>query len=847
MKYMMDYGTNPSEPHKRLCIPYLRKDQPIKRSNFSNILLSLILTFKTYIYHNKNRLTIDDMKQIYDNIPLFNMMYSIGYNASDYKDVGIIRFNEQMIGDDINRFVDILYENMISDGDATSRSKIAMDAYNRITNEYAHQYIIFHFIKSINENDIRIAKTQLNMSYQDIIYNRYQQKQFAYTGTASLRLNVYPPAEKFVFRNIVSDPEEDVEVKLAICQYGLPVNILNTGRIECIKKTKDIKLIIRSVITVLQQKGQPRGLIDLAGRFVRYDNKSIAESITELLNHQKPENKKHQTIYLDGDKPVILNDKSIPYKNPTDLSFYYYDQGHTVGTDIKQPQEGHFGIIITAETRMTDFAQAIFRFRKLNRGTFMSIFMYDTSIFKSYRELYDMLIMNENRFNDSQSFGLKYQLMRAMVRSKSSDYQETDLVPEFMCGRLTDQQVLQRLSTNTIGLDNEILRNEWIRNLHQEIVDAKNRQQFKSIMFGSGLDVQTNLQHDSDVRGDVDANALAEAQKKIQTDVHTEVYNATTYQNREFVTIFRHGQKSIYMIEHADCMGCIVDVATPMFNDQYRNIWLINSKPIYMSYNFLSFYSSKLSDFMSALTILFYKQNVEAVTSSQIYNGDRWCFVVLPSAVMIETELFALYYYADIYPVYDWRGYNMNPNRKGDDNLTFDPLFKLMIGIGIALNRRRQSVGTMVDNLTMSAKILLKFNFLVSTCNRYNASTELKEAFNLLTIPNIMQIIMSKIKQPTYSSQATSNRLDYFKRIFISDIIKPSPISYRHTVQPLSQNIQIKYDSLWTQYNTRAVRQNKSLVFPDGIDRLHNSYIDRLRRTTQSGGGVSYTIKYNII
>ena len=71
---------------------------------------------------------------------------------------------------------------------------------------------------------------------------------------------------------------------------------------------------------------------------------------------------------------IIMNKK---YQESHKKNFYYYDQTHVVGSDLKQPRDGHILIIITPKTRMTDFSQAIFRFRKLNRGTYLSVLLID--------------------------------------------------------------------------------------------------------------------------------------------------------------------------------------------------------------------------------------------------------------------------------------------------------------------------------------------------------------------------------------------------------------------------------------------------------------------------------------
>jgi hypothetical protein len=122
------------------------------------------------------------------------------------------------------------------------------------------------------------------------------------------------------------------------------------------------------------------------------------------------------------------------YKEANKDNIYYYDQCHTVGSDLKQSYNGHIVVIINRKTRYTDFAQAIFRFRKLNRGTYLNVFFIadDKPFPKTNDEIYEILNVNEREFNEGQHNGLKYQLLKAMLRKESKQYQETDLLPEFM-------------------------------------------------------------------------------------------------------------------------------------------------------------------------------------------------------------------------------------------------------------------------------------------------------------------------------------------------------------------------------------------------------------------------------
>ena len=57
---------------ERLCSPFIRKDTPVKNSEFSSLLLTLILTFKSYIQLYTGKLQDFDYKNIDDNLNILD-------------------------------------------------------------------------------------------------------------------------------------------------------------------------------------------------------------------------------------------------------------------------------------------------------------------------------------------------------------------------------------------------------------------------------------------------------------------------------------------------------------------------------------------------------------------------------------------------------------------------------------------------------------------------------------------------------------------------------------------------------------------------------------------------------
>ena len=134
---------------------------------------------------------------------------------------------------------------------------------------------------------------------------------------------------------------------------------------------------------------------------------------------------------------------------------------------------------INNKTKMTDFSQAIFRFRKLNRGTYLSIILIENDIedkeLKNNDKIYDMLIKNENDFNSKQKDGIEYQLLKTMVRkgtnTEPKNYQEINLEPEFMRNHKFDKESSIVYMRNIIqNLDNNLAQNNFIKNIYDNII-----------------------------------------------------------------------------------------------------------------------------------------------------------------------------------------------------------------------------------------------------------------------------------------------------------------------------------------------------------------------------------------
>ena len=553
------------------------------------------------------------------------------------------------------------------------------------------------------------------MSFQDIILNNNNQWQIGYTGTAYLELNNYKKygITENVFSKIIIDPDEKIEIILALNKYGYTNenNIINLNNF-------DVDTLIDNIIE--QTKDNPRGYVDLAGLLINYDNKIIAKKFAEKLAEKKLEKR---IIYFNKNNDAIEYNKisSIEYRGIHNDNFYYYDQSHIIGTDLKQPQFGHFTISINSNTRMTDFAQAIFRFRKLNRGTYMSIIFVDPETkFDKTNQIYELLNNNEERFKQNQKIGLQYQLLKAITRKESKNYIEDSLQPIYLQqDDINKEYVINYIYKNIKGL--ETSKNLSVIKLKDELL--LNLEQLSSIIFDNTKD--TEQQFELEKQQEQQQEQEQEKQKEIQQFDDTN--------NKKFIHKFGIGSekmfiiKNCYIIKHLNCLKCKLESSYKLFNtkieEKDKDKYI--KKDIYISYNLLYIEFKKFSSFSN-----------ETIVSAP---NENLCFIEFNDYILIEKENIGVNYYLTKLPVYDRTGLLMLPTMCNKLNteesrykLNINPIIFKLLGININTTIKDGDIISCIDNLTPLAKIILKFHYITCKVNKYDLHSHMISQLNKL-------------------------------------------------------------------------------------------------------------------
>jgi len=697
MIYNQEYGfsilfdDNEKDNIWRLCTPFTRKDTPVKNSSFSSLLLTLILTFRTYVVQFKSILQDFDYENICNNIGIIEELKEfISINA--YK-----QLKEKILFKDINK------------GETIQEIKgIFTTLYNdaSINIKYKNN-ILKNYLYYVNKTKISVTKSQINMSFQDIIYNNYpNQWQIGYTGTTSLTLNKYPESDKFVFRKIIEDFDEKIEVVLALKGYSAPDDWKpKVYEINNINTTKNLETILSFL-----DKDKKRGFVDLAGLFLNNTNEDVSRILHSLLPDKRIIFFSNKDIGLEYNKDK-MHTKHID--NDYD-NFYYYDQCHTVGSDLRQPRVGHVAIIINRKTRWTDFAQAIFRFRKLNRGTYLSVIFIRDSLEspKTNEDIYLLLIKNEIKFNENQNDGIKYQLLKAMVRKESTNYLETSLKPEYLLGeKFNKKSILERLSDNIKNIDGQIQSgNEEIKKRYKELIDIdgignKEAPKLIQLVIGNGNENETNI--------DLEKEKEQEEEEEANIQKARHIYLPPDFYERVI--------DDLYIISHLNCIKCLHNNAEKLFNIDDITI---NNKQIYISYNLLKKIDAEDIEDIEYI-----------INDSKIDNISRFCYIEFNDIILIETEIVSVDYYLHKLTVYNYIRELILPNMfdknniKNPLNLDIHPMFIKILGLKNYLNTvendyKKLDINECILKINPFAFIILT-NHIKFSNYRYDLSNEL--------------------------------------------------------------------------------------------------------------------------
>jgi len=329
------YSKSISYNYKFKAIPYSAVDNPVMGSEFSDPILTYILTSFCYkIVNNKFRKIDKD--------------YIINYLEN------ICKLSETKIDNLFDLFLDKprsfthYFENRSHFVSKTKEVfELSVENFNIITKE----------ILDINNSYYSECK---NISFNDLLLSKNIKNFVCFTGTAYIKPPIgnigeliFESGNEITYTKVTPYPNVLDAVMNIICNEEIVKNLY-------INKNESL---VTDIFCTLDQYDV---LIDIGGIFIKYN---ISLFIDE---YRKLEHAKEYIVYFDNGRKIynlktnqFTNDQAINQQEKN--TFFYFSNKNITGVDAKSIMNStaHGLVTITNNTNLRDFSQGIFRMRSI--------------------------------------------------------------------------------------------------------------------------------------------------------------------------------------------------------------------------------------------------------------------------------------------------------------------------------------------------------------------------------------------------------------------------------------------------------------------------------------------------
>ena len=334
-----EYNLDTLNSYKFKAIPYSAVDNPILGSEFSDPILTYILTLFCY-------------KFVKDKFRKIDKTYIVEYYNKLYETT-----NDMMHFNTLSNFFTIT-EPIFEYNYYIKNKEYYMDNYKETFTIDPENFIII-LTKILNMN-ITYYKTCKNISFTDLLLTRHVKNFVCFTGTAYIT----PPKGNLEDANFDhNNPITNYMINDQNIENTVKDIILNPKIIPKIYNNLDGKNLIKNIFTCLSTY---QVLIDIGGIFINYNIAKFIEEYKVTINRKK------YIVYFDNGRKIknldtdqFETEKSIiPSENNT---FYFFSNKDITGVDAKDimNRNVHALVVITNNTNMRDFSQGIFRLRRL--------------------------------------------------------------------------------------------------------------------------------------------------------------------------------------------------------------------------------------------------------------------------------------------------------------------------------------------------------------------------------------------------------------------------------------------------------------------------------------------------
>lgn len=414
LHFGLDINIDNVVDRKRLftAIPYKACETPTIDSEFSNILYVCALTVICFHDRKINRIRNIDIIEICNylshQIKIRNIKDNTNFYIVLYK---LLVGQYNILLEDINKY-------KFSDAQLLNISNIF---YNSDISKNANYKIIkYYIVKILLPKYIRLVDSYNNIGITDILSSKISTHRTGFTGTPEIII----PFD-------IDDKYNIGDIRLQNHGDGaIAYSFLNNSKI----------LVIDTIQDIYSELNSYNALIDVGAYFINNKNIDVAKQI--IQNNDKF----NYVVYIDENNNKIGIDKHFVSYNYNDIRenlsnvFFYYDQGHITGQDLKIYNKAIGLITISNFTRFRDASQGIFRLRQINKGQTINFCVRKSYISEISNEqiepiepidILNFCINNENKYKESQKKQYSKQNILTLYRDEIIN---TDSVKDIIYG-----------------------------------------------------------------------------------------------------------------------------------------------------------------------------------------------------------------------------------------------------------------------------------------------------------------------------------------------------------------------------------------------------------------------------
>ena len=493
-----------------IAIPYNANNSPVNGSEFTDFILSLLLTTLSF-YKNKLRkkdviLLFNIIRKMCTSIELFKIFYS---NM-------ILIINDATITDN-------LYNNI----NTNKYSNDFCEIINKINNDEQIEIINLYLTEIIFKNFFNILISQYNISLVDILNINICKKKITFSGTVNFNLPAKIMREMNITGTSITGTSITDMINSTLSYIEKNSNTAGSILSAILGITHVVKPEIKTYIFNIQENEKNlltylssiindntnlkyNALIDVAGLFVS-PVLTIVKQLYDIIKTFRPD----ILIFYVDDKNIkrIYHNIDDTYNNNTNYDFsnvfIYYDNKNCIGTDFTQPFIFTGLVTISYKNTLTQIAQGIFRLRNINIGHKIDFYV-DTKI--------DLTLDK----NNSENYNLYLHLQSNNIKLQENSTSLTSIQCLKYIGRYLSnynkKQYYENIYYETIKINSKYITYEdFINNMLQKIKDD-NKINIDRIIIDNVNLVQTNININIDIDITINKLSLIEEIKIIPLD-----------------------------------------------------------------------------------------------------------------------------------------------------------------------------------------------------------------------------------------------------------------------------------------------------------------------------------------